>query len=105
MKKQKDKRKLNSLRTQLPLSYASIALITTTLIGAVLLFIIWNYYHGLEEKYLNSNLHGTANSLTRIVEENDINDPKLLKDYSDVFQNQANITAFSYPIPYARTGY
>ncbi|NMC29105.1 MAG: HAMP domain-containing histidine kinase [Pelolinea sp.] len=94
MKKQKDKRKLNSLRTQLPLSYASIALITTTLIGAVLLFIIWNYYHGLEEKYLNSNLHGTANSLTRIVEENDINDPKLLKDYSDVFQNQANITAF-----------
>ncbi len=95
MKNQKKKtRFLDSLRTQLPLSYASIALITTTLIGAVLLFIIGNYYHGLEEKYLNSNLHGTANSLTRIVEENDITDPESLIDYSDVFQNQANVTAF-----------
>lgn len=95
MKNQKKKtRFLGSLRTQLPVSYASIALITTTLIGAVLLFIIWNYYHGLEEKYLNSNLHGTANNLTRIVEENDITDPESLIEYSDVFQNQANVTAF-----------
>jgi signal transduction histidine kinase len=95
MKNQKKKtRFLGSLRTQLPVSYAGIALITTTLIGLVLIFIIWNYYHGLEEKYLNSNLHGTANSLTRIVEENDITSPEALKEYSGVFQNQSNITAF-----------
>jgi signal transduction histidine kinase len=90
----KKTRFLTSLRTQLPVSYASIALITTTLIGAVLLFIIWNYYHGLEEKYLNSNLHGTANSLARIIETNDITDPESLLRYSDVFQNQTNVTAF-----------
>lgn len=93
MKKEK-RRLFNSLRAQLPLSYAGIALITTTLIGAVLLFIIWNYYHGLEKQYLESNLHGTANNLTRIVEENDITATTSLIDYSDVFQNQANITAF-----------
>lgn len=60
----------------------------------MLLFIIWNYYHGLEEKYLNSNLHGTANSLARIIETNDITDPESLLQYSDVFQNQTNVTAF-----------
>lgn len=83
-----------ALRTQLPLSYAGIAFITTTLIGAVSLFVIWNYYHGLEKEYLNSNLRGTVNSVVSIVEENQINEPDILTQYGDVFQNQTKITAF-----------
>lgn len=95
MKSKKNKKPfLKSLRTQLPLSYAGIALITTTLIGAVSLFVIWNYYHGLEKAYLSSNLRGTVNSVMSIVEENQIDDPGTLAQYSDVFQNQTKITAF-----------
>lgn len=93
-KKNIQKRTLKSLQAQLPLTYAGIAVITTTLIGAVLVFTIWNYYHGLEEKYLQSNLHGTINSLTSIVQENEIDDPDSLTLYSDVLQNQTNVTAF-----------
>lgn len=95
MKKRENKKRfLTSLRTQLPLSYAGIALITTTLIGAVMFFIVSNYYHGLEEKYLNSNLRGTVNSVMSIVKDSDITESSTLVQYSDVFQNQADITAF-----------
>ena len=88
------KRFLKSLKAQLPFSFAAIALITTTMIGAVLYFIIWNYYTGLETGYLNSNITGMANNLTRIAENSDIDIEDSLSDYQGVFQNQVRITAF-----------
>jgi hypothetical protein len=83
-----------SLRAQLPFSFAGIALLTTTLIGAVLLAIIWNYYTGLEKQYLKSNVKGTANNLSRIAENSEIYSGDSLTEFTDVFQNQAKVTAF-----------
>jgi len=83
-----------SLRTQLPFFFAVIALLTTTLIGVVLLFIIWSNYSDVEKKYLDSNVRGTANSLSRIAENAEISPEDNLLEYQDVFQNQARVTAF-----------
>lgn len=83
-----------SLRTQLPWSYAGTALLATSLIGVVMVFTIGNYYTGLEEKYLNSNIHGTTGNLTRIAENSGISVGDSLEDYLDVFENQAKVTAF-----------
>ncbi len=87
-------RQFKSLRAQLPISFAAIALLTTTLIGAVLLAIIWNYYSGLEKQYLDSNVRGTANSLSRIAENSGIKAGDSLSDFADVFQNQSRVAAF-----------
>ena len=88
------KRFFDSLKAQLPLSFATITLVTTTMIGVVLYFIIWNYYTNLEARYLNSNVEGIANNLTRIAENSDINVENSLTDFQDVFKNQAKVTAF-----------
>lgn len=85
---------LQYLRTQLPLSYIGIALLTTSMIGLVMLFTIGNYYTSLEEKYLSANVHGTANSITKITENSEITVEDSLLDYSDMFQNQVKVTAF-----------
>jgi signal transduction histidine kinase len=87
-------RLFKSLRAQLPISFAGIALLTTTLIGAFLLFIIWNYYSDMEKRFLDSNVHGTANSLSRIAENSDIYSGASLTEYKDVFQNQSKVAAF-----------
>ncbi|NPV39781.1 MAG: HAMP domain-containing histidine kinase [Anaerolineae bacterium] len=87
-------RQFKSLRAQLPISFAAIALLTTTLIGAVLLAIIWNYYGGLEKQYLESNVRGTANSLSRIAENSGIQAGDSLSDFTDVIQNQSRVAAF-----------
>ena len=91
MKKQKIFR---SLQTQLPLSFGILALLTTTLIGIVLALTIWKYYNNLENRYLNDNVFGTANSISRIVQKSEISLGDSLLDYQDVFQNQVRITAF-----------
>lgn len=83
-----------SLRAQLPWSYAGIALITTSMIGVVMLFTIGNYYTGLEKKYLDSNIHGTTDNLTRIAENSELSVNDSLEDYQDVFENQVKVTAF-----------
>ena len=83
-----------SLRTQLPLSFGALALLTTTLIGIVLALRIWKYYNNIENQYLNNNVFGTANSISRIVQKSEISLGDSLVEYQDVFQNQAKITAF-----------
>ncbi len=83
-----------SLRAQLPFSFAGIVLLTITLVGMVMYFTIWSYYSGLEKQYLDTNVHGTANNISRIVENSDITQNDSLMDYQDVFQNQAKLTAF-----------
>ena len=85
---------IQSLRAQLPISFAGVALLTTTMIGAALYFIIWNYYTGLEKNYLDGNVHGTANNLTRIAENSEISSDDSLMDFQDVFQDQVKVTAF-----------
>lgn len=87
-------RPFRSLRTQLPLSYIGIALLTTSMIGVVMLFTIGNYYSDLEKQYLNANIHGTVNNLSRIAESFEIGQSDSLADFSDVFQNQVKVTAF-----------
>lgn len=87
-------RLFRSLRTQLPLSYIGIALLTTSMIGVVMLFTIGNYYSDLEKQYLDANIHGTANNLSRIAESFEIEQTDSLADFSDVFQNQVKVTAF-----------
>ena len=47
-----------TLRLLLPLTYAGIALLATSLIGVVLFLIISNYYQTLEQKYLDGNAKG-----------------------------------------------
>ena len=83
-----------SLRTQLPLSFGVLALLTTTLIGIVMALTIWKNYNNLENRYLNNNVFGTANSISRIVQKSEISLGDSLLEYQDVFQNQARITAF-----------
>ncbi|REG11673.1 signal transduction histidine kinase [Pelolinea submarina] len=90
----KKHRLFRSLQTQLPLSFGILSLLTTTLIGIVMALTIWKYYNNLENRYLNDNLFGTANSISRIVQKSEISLGDSLLDYQDVFQNQARITAF-----------
>jgi len=87
-------RLFKSLRAQLPFSFAGIALLTTTLIGVVLLAIIWNYYSGLEKRFLDSNVKGTANSLGRIADNSEIQAGDSLTEFTEVFQNQSKVAAF-----------
>ena len=87
-------RLFKSLRAQLPISFAAIALLTTSLIGMVLYITISNYYSNLETRYLDSNVHGAANNISRIAENSEITPDDSLMDYQDVFQNQTKITAF-----------
>ena len=82
------------MRTQLPLSYIGIALLTTSMIGVVMLFTIGNYYSDLEKQYLDSNIHATVNNLSRIAESFEIGQSDSLADFRDVFQNQVKVTAF-----------
>jgi signal transduction histidine kinase len=50
----------NSLRWRLPLTYASIALLTALALGGVLLLMLRGYYRGLERDYLMRNATVTA---------------------------------------------
>ena len=85
---------IKSLQAQLPIAFAGIALIATTLIGALLYFIVWNYYTKLEQNYLDVNLHGMADNMSRISNNFEIQSSDSLMDIQDVFQNQVKITAF-----------
>ena len=46
---------LRSIRWQLPISYAGIALLAALALGAVLISILRSYYNGLEQRYLQGN--------------------------------------------------
>ncbi len=88
------KKFFRSLKVQMPYSFATISLITTSIIGLVLYFIIWNYYTGLEERYLDANVQGFSDNLTRIADTMDIQIDDSLEDYEYVFQGQSQLTAF-----------
>ena len=90
----KKRRLFKSLQAQLPISFATIALLTTTLIGFVMYLTISDYYNNLERQYLDSNVRGAANNLSRIAENSEIILGDSLMDYQDVFQNQVKIAAF-----------
>jgi hypothetical protein len=46
---------LRSIRWQLPISYAGIALLAALALGAVLISILRSYYNDLEQRYLQGN--------------------------------------------------
>ncbi|MGD8792086.1 MAG: HAMP domain-containing sensor histidine kinase [Anaerolineae bacterium] len=57
-----------SIRWELPLSYAAIALLAAVALGAVLLFILGDHYTQLEREYLESNAQTLAFALSQLVE-------------------------------------
>jgi signal transduction histidine kinase len=58
-----------SIRWELPLSYAAIALLATVALGAVLLVILRGYYSQLERSYLEGNALAFSYTLARLLEE------------------------------------
>ena len=58
-----------SIRWELPLSYAAIALLATLALGAVLLLILRGYYLRVERDYLQSNAQAIAFSLRQVLED------------------------------------
>lgn len=88
------KKFFRSLKVQLPYAFATMSLITTSLIGLVLYIIIWNYYSGLEVRNLDTNIHDLVNNLTGIARAIDIDVEDSIDDYGDIFQGQSELTAF-----------
>jgi signal transduction histidine kinase len=78
----------------LPLSYAGIAILATTLIGAVMLLMIGNYYRQLEKEYLNTNALGIADSLTQMAKNDDPANPTSSDFYTQLYRDEARVTAF-----------
>jgi signal transduction histidine kinase len=60
--------KLKSLRIQLPLSYAGIALLTALALGAVLLFTLRQYYLHQERSYLEANAGAMGHAVAQMME-------------------------------------
>jgi signal transduction histidine kinase len=58
-----------SIRWELPLSYAAIALLATVALGAVLLVILRGYYSQLERSYLEGNALAFSYTLAPLLEE------------------------------------
>ncbi|MBN1314632.1 MAG: HAMP domain-containing histidine kinase [Anaerolineales bacterium] len=58
-----------SLRKQLPISYAAIALLTVLALGAVLMFTLRNYYTQQERDYLSSNALAVSEILAPLIEQ------------------------------------
>jgi signal transduction histidine kinase len=57
-----------SIRWQLPLSYAAIALLAALALGAVLLLTLRSYYLRVEREYLQSNAQAIGVSLAQLLE-------------------------------------
>jgi hypothetical protein len=85
---------LKTLRFLLPLTYAGIALLATSLLGVVLYLIIGNYYRGLEQSYLDGNAQGLAQSLSSLASREKILGNDNLKENVGLFKNQVNVAAF-----------
>ncbi len=83
-----------TLRLQLPLTYAGIALLATSLIGVVLFLIISNYYQTLEQKYLDGNANGLGRSLSALAHRENISGNGDIQTNLDLFKNQATVAAF-----------
>ena len=84
----------NTLRIQLPLTYAGIALLATSLIGAVLYLIIGNYYLTLEQKYLDGNARGLAQNLSDLSRREYISGTDGLHVNAEQFNNRVSLAAF-----------
>jgi signal transduction histidine kinase len=61
--------KINQIRTRLPVSYALIALLTTLVLGSILLLMLQGYYRSQENEYLSTNASLMAPGLTKVIEE------------------------------------
>ncbi|NIV33527.1 MAG: hypothetical protein GWN58_29995, partial [Anaerolineae bacterium] len=57
-----------SIRWELPLSYAAIALLATLALGAVLLLTLRGYYRQLEQAYLESSALGFSYTLAPVLQ-------------------------------------
>lgn len=83
-----------NIRFQLPLTYAGIAALAAVLIGAILILVIGNYYHGMELEYLAGNAEGIARNLTGFASRERIGPENTLEKNASFFQVQARATAF-----------
>ena len=75
---------LKSIRWQLPLTYAGLALLTALALGGVLLFVLRGYYAEQERIYLRGNALSLSDAIAPILESNL---PK------DLLQGQINLFA------------
>jgi signal transduction histidine kinase len=61
--------KMKLIRTRLPVSYALIALLTTVVLGSILLLMLQGFYRSQEKEYLSTNASLMAPGLTQVIEE------------------------------------
>jgi signal transduction histidine kinase len=64
---------IKSIRTRLPVSYALLSLLTTVVLGSILLLTLQNFYKSQEFNYLNTNAELMAPGLIKVLKDDQAN--------------------------------
>lgn len=84
--------KPQSIRWQLPLSYAAIAFIATLCLGAVLLTVLNSHYARLEHDALSARAQNVSRNLERLVRQNEADRGRLYREIIGQIRSFAFLT-------------